>query len=317
MVCSTCHNPHSQAEDGGPFMRVDNAGSGLCRACHDDRYMGTLAQSSSNVGTHPVGILYATPNAILVDSPDLPFTDPGTPGDSSDDTMECLSCHGIHYMDSDTDGDPGNLGVGDGYLLRKKRNVTLCATCHTYPNHNGMDCLDCHDVHQTDSSNVYMVKKNILGTDITFVDRDDDDNKTDFIKSNHLSPSYDGVCQVCHTSTDHHWNNSGGDHSHYNIFSCTSCHTHDSGFAPSVGSCKNCHDSAQGGRREVLSEFSMTTAHAGSGITDGDCVVCHQTNQHMGGNVRFFNADDSNETYQIDLSATVADAPKLEPFYLD
>jgi hypothetical protein len=40
------------------------------------------------------------------------------------------------------------------------------------------------------------------------------------------SPPYDGPCEVCHTTTDYHRNNSTGDHTHYVGQDCTVCHLH-------------------------------------------------------------------------------------------
>ncbi|MBI4826969.1 MAG: hypothetical protein HY807_11230 [Nitrospirae bacterium] len=41
---------------------------------------------------------------------------------------------------------------------------------------------------------------------------------------------YDGVCEVCHTNTDYHRNNSGGNHNHNLGIHCTDCHSHKGGF---------------------------------------------------------------------------------------
>ena len=37
---------------------------------------------------------------------------------------------------------------------------------------------------------------------------------------------YDGVCEVCHTETAYHRNDSSGDHTHYAGENCVSCHLH-------------------------------------------------------------------------------------------
>lgn len=53
---------------------------------------------------------------------------------------------------------------------------------------------------------------------------------------------FQGVCNVCHTRTEHHRNNnildpddhyypSGADHTHHTVNRCTECHNHDEGFS--------------------------------------------------------------------------------------
>ncbi len=44
---------------------------------------------------------------------------------------------------------------------------------------------------------------------------------------------YDGICEVCHTTTMFHRNNSSGNHSHYVGETCTRCHAHVDWFMPS------------------------------------------------------------------------------------
>jgi predicted CXXCH cytochrome family protein len=39
--CTTCHTPHSNANEG--FLRMSNAGSALCAACHISQYDGTTS----------------------------------------------------------------------------------------------------------------------------------------------------------------------------------------------------------------------------------------------------------------------------------
>jgi predicted CXXCH cytochrome family protein len=41
MECTTCHTPHSNANEG--FLRMPNAGSALCAACHISQYDGSTS----------------------------------------------------------------------------------------------------------------------------------------------------------------------------------------------------------------------------------------------------------------------------------
>ena len=142
IMCSTCHNQHSQKEDpftrhndspppySGPgdgagrhFQRVDNDANQMCVDCHSARDVG-----SSSLGSHPVGP--ATEGACLTchgDSftnfPDQDIT-PVKTGSGAGMAIVCLSCHAPH--------DPtGALGLTtDGTLVRQANINTLCTNCH-------------------------------------------------------------------------------------------------------------------------------------------------------------------------------------------
>jgi len=100
---------------------------------------------------------------------------------------------------------------------------------------------------------------------------------------------YDGVCEVCHTQTANHRNNSTGNHAHYTGTTCTLCHSHAKGFK-GEGDCYICHTEAVASpnaealdasvitRRAVIGEFGMSWSHKSSGagaVTSNDCGVCH------------------------------------------
>jgi len=117
---------------------------------------------------------------------------------------------------------------------------------------------------------------------------------------------YDGICEVCHTTTDHHRNSNAGDHTHYAGSSCVDCHTHLQEFKPTGGigpgharhvdaadtggvslACDACHTDDhtvfQDGR-----PFATTTVcnpcHSPDGIIDGvdDPIVGARTNWSTG-----------------------------------
>jgi len=113
---------------------------------------------------------------------------------------------------------------------------------------------------------------------------------------------YDGVCEVCHTTTNHHRNSSAGDHGHYAGKDCVVCHIHEFEFAPSggVGQSHERHTLGGGGSNLSLAcdychtsdpavfqdgqPFSTTTVcnecHSPDGIIDGvdDPAVGARTN---------------------------------------
>jgi|GEM_PF-4229563 hypothetical protein len=89
--------------------------------------------------------------------------------------------------------------------------------------------------------------------------------------------TYDGICEVCHTQTTYHRNNSSGNHTHNAGTQCTQCHDHTSGFK-GAGDCISCHSTQQGtSRRDVSPDFAKTSHHVSTGMpTDVlTCMACH------------------------------------------
>ncbi len=70
---------------------------------------------TNNYGSHPVGIKYATMNfdtRFNSDIKPLPLDDNGTPSDTSDDTVQCMTCHSPHLTHSvDTQGGVATSGT--------------------------------------------------------------------------------------------------------------------------------------------------------------------------------------------------------------
>ncbi len=110
--------------------------------------------------------------------------------------------------------------------------------------------------------------------------------------------TYDGVCQVCHTETNYHQNDGGGDF-HNAEANCTECHNHANGFMHGGGSegCSQCHGHDAGSNYDLdmmfpNDESETEPAHIGTGSSwshsthtesDGDdqigpqvyCDACH------------------------------------------
>lgn len=127
VVCSVCHNQHSQlmtpADPAAPpyngagtgwgrhFQRVDNDANQMCHVCHSVRNVVTSSQ-----GSHPVGV--PIPGSGFFQLPaDL---------DLVQGAVDCTTCHSPHYADSGA----ANGGAGDGYLLDSAIG-DLCYQCHT------------------------------------------------------------------------------------------------------------------------------------------------------------------------------------------
>jgi hypothetical protein len=203
-----------------------------------------------------------------------------------------------------------------------------------------VECYDCHTPHRT--RNIFLVREALptpnSGT-ATVVFQQDADVNMGYLgdRSGAANTPYDdGVCEACHTKTDHHRNDtSGGDHTH-NVGSgqtCVECHTHDTGFsAAGGGGCLGCHrnpgdigTTGPNTRRPVGPDFGLQSHHVGNGgamgglLTDFDCVVCHAegtvsagetqtTTEHMDAEIDLKDADDIAVIYSYDKNAVALSA---------
>jgi len=287
IVCSTCHNQHKNGSAGPPYLRVDNTGDAMCKECHLVRDVQRFQDGATNKGSHPVGIVYDGAASKLKATP----TNTQLVGGK----VECSSCHGVH--------DVTNSGVltTDGNLLRATNDINLCTDCHNYPTHNGMDCLDCHEVHNTVDGiigdNIFMIKDQIIVTtpapasinaSVVLTAESGVGSFVDTVGGD------DGICEVCHTTTTHHTSDGGNtthdDTSDKRGSNCVGCHFHNVGFETPSGplTCIGCHSVATTGPRlgtvQIVGtggEFDNTypSRHTASGIgVDPDiaeCEACH------------------------------------------
>jgi hypothetical protein len=95
--------------------------------------------------------------------------------------------------------------------------------------HLDLDCTVCHDSHGT-TSNLHLVREVIETTssgprDVIFIQKTGQNSYADG------DAVYDGVCEVCHTTTLYHRNDPSGDHTHNAATQCTDCHPHGAGFS--------------------------------------------------------------------------------------
>ena len=128
MVCSTCHDQHSQANtpfdpsapaytgtnsgSGRHFMRINNDTEQLCVDCHTPRNV-----TNGVSGSHPVGIVLNNYTGLTYRATtNLPL-------EKDTGKVRCLSCHNIHFAQAN-----------DGNLLRVTNSLTLCVECHTLAN---------------------------------------------------------------------------------------------------------------------------------------------------------------------------------------
>ncbi len=221
------------------------------------------------------------------------------PPHDATNNIGCQDCHAMHKS--------GGM-MGGAVIPRGAEQETLCKTCHnpTGPassmpnvsNHkvNGpmsiVDCGSCHDPHSAqnpdplfpDNYNLSLIRPDVatyVSTALepaTFLVRPDD-----FVSE---SLSYNGICQACHTDTDHFRSNgTGPDPGHTNIGvdineDCTVCHTHENGFAhgggggTGCGSATECHGTQKSHANHVLTYAEGGMLGSDAGVT---CATCHNT----------------------------------------
>ena len=301
LICSTCHNQHNSAASN-PYLRVSNEGDAMCKDCHSVRDVATYGVDTANRGSHPVGVTYNAGDSRFNAAPVETQIVTGK--------VECSSCHGVHDIDINT----GNFLTNDGNLLRATNDINLCLDCHNYEVHNGMDCLDCHEVHnsvdETFGNNIYMIRDNIVtpnsGTKTVVFTAETGTNS--FADGD---STYDGICEVCHTTTTHYRNDgSAPDQDHTSQGgqdgqNCIGCHEHGQAFQG--GDCISCHSIEQGSlpRPQITGtggEFDQTSSHIGKlveNIIQADCQNCHYNGgtAHKDGSVSLVDPDNTTVQY--------------------
>jgi predicted CXXCH cytochrome family protein len=270
IVCSTCHDQHTSAGIG--FLRTSNNGDAMCKDCHSPRNVGIYTNdNTNNKGSHPVGLAY--------NGADSRFNAAPTSMQIVNGKIECLSCHQMHFANTN-----------DGTLLRANNDANFCTDCHAYKSHKSMDCAVCHQTHNNNKANIYMIRNSITTPNsgnrtVSFIA---ETGTNSFADGN---GSYDGICEVCHTTPIHHTNTDDGG-THQDATNCTTCHPHNSRFFPQT-QCLSCHNSAQGSRRIITGasgDFVRTSHHADN-VKAKDCVICHYMGNHMNGTVQLMDPD--------------------------
>jgi predicted CXXCH cytochrome family protein len=227
-----------------------------------------------------------------------------------------------HYVTIRATDDAGNVGVlawpfivhnvgsspgGSGTLLRRTSGSQLCYDCHSLSSHTSQstsskygnwafDCLVCHAAHNTTS--IYVIRDQIRtpssGVKSVVFQQDDRAGGTnpqysflgDFSAPGN-APYDDGICEVCHTKTNHYRNdNSGGDHTHNVNTRCANCHDHAQGFrgVGGTGPAHLTHTTAENGPKMTCSVGDLgchgaqsppAMADGGSLASTGVCDTCH------------------------------------------
>ncbi|MBI5494964.1 MAG: hypothetical protein HY904_08035 [Deltaproteobacteria bacterium] len=195
-------------------------------------------------------------------SNNLVLDNAGTPSFTTGNVV-CMSCHGVHYADSntatyDSSATAACTGADCGLLLRRSNNNDACTGCHNLTVHSSattstkygtwgttFTCQTCHQPHKT--PNTFLVRQTLNGKTVDFrnlTGKADNSFATVTVPGN-------GPCEACHTLTRNkngtaRFRGTGGSDSgtHY-PGTCTTCHTHANGFFCDESSgnrpCAACH----------------------------------------------------------------------------
>ena len=290
--CQACHIFGPATHMNGVVDLVSGAGS-ACQQCH----AGTPPSWNPTTRLACTSCHAATP-AVLPNDVAAPYKGEfATTGHGQfAASNQCTICH-----DPDSRHISGSLGSYTRLRLLNDNN--LCGSCHSnasvvrssfvnFSTHVTKDgralaCLDCHDPHGT--ANQSMIRQQINGSTITFTD-----NVNGFVNlvTNH------GLCQVCHTQTNHY--RSGVPETQHPTTNCLGCHAHNAAggaFKPN-GACDACHgyppapknpavafgtmnnwssarfeDYSGGGGAHLVAQHVSTTAKPSEGWAN--CTVCH------------------------------------------
>jgi len=246
LMCSTCHDQHSQEREpfdpsapawGGPgtgegrhFQRVDNQFNQMCADCHAARDV-----LSSNQGSHPVTVPAASycsychgPHVGLRGLP-LPLAE--------NHTLGCITCHAPHYSAND-----------DGTLLQSSNTNAICTTCHWTVD-------DGPDPSHLDPASGALWPGGQYGSNYPAV-----------------AAAKQGFCTNCHSP--HGWPDDTNEAQDYRTLLVD--------FEESL--CFTCHDGSPG-TEDVRSEFQKASAHPLT-MTEGthdpyEAVVVDSPNRHV------------------------------------
>ena len=175
-------------------------------------------------------------------------------------TVDCGSCHFVHFPHTTTDSHPGGVTAPNLSLVRGDTSRYVAGALEPA---------------------LFQVRPDQFA----------------FAADN---PPYNGICQSCHTQTTHHRNDASGDHTHNAGSNCLSCHPHTSGFGGldheraglvvPVIDCMECHGAAGPDTVDDVHGGECGLCHvdpAGAGPlvepwetnapSGGDCIACHGT----------------------------------------
>ena len=269
--CQTCHGLGTGDVDD--FIYGNNTRAQIDKTEWDSvgHGRGTTYIGSGNPGADITSCYYCHDSTVTHGDAGNPFRLLNNSGPEGQNGV-CLTCHKTGATGYDPDGG-GPLPLKVGGLNVDSHHY---GPLHDSGNNGGKFCWDCHEPHG--DSNIFMVHNDVTkqsdGTygvplttsTVTFMANN---TGTDYAKS---SSPYDGICNACHTSTDHYTSDSGD--GHIASVACIYCHEHTGddvflAFEPSY-ECSVCHGdppvtSEIGGPNGIL-EIPGTTGATSPGV---------------------------------------------------
>jgi hypothetical protein len=196
----------------------------------------------------------------------------------------CKSCH-------NPDGQASSMSSVGNHLVNGGDTIIDCGSCHNP--HRPDTTIDPHTGTEADNLSLIRNKtRHVEGAlDLAIFQQ-----RPEHFAFDEGNEPWNGICQTCHTQTNHHTNDATADHQHEAGSDCLTCHSHQAGFAASGGDCVGCHSNSQGSRRAVVAEFPVDNIHAhyGTALDEASCLVCHSVDTHMDGYVELVDPDDGS-----------------------
>ena len=286
--CVTCHTEKVT----GTVGQYHYANVGDCNVCHTahgdgapdygpDENMGLVAQSvtTPTSGDKPVVFIAETGTNSLAD------------GDATLDGI-CEVCHTGTDFHTNTDDGTTHQDGNDCTSSHCHPHGSVAATgsdgeflnpgtFHWADGDVGCDYSYCHQA--MGGTNNYLIKDTIEtpnsgSRDVYYLADTGEDSQADNDMDGDLE--WTGICEVCHTETDYHWGNSGGNHDHFTAMDCRPCHDHDEDFALGAGASGPAHATHTDGTAKGPDPLECMDCHASSFVlaeivAAGTCDPCH------------------------------------------
>jgi M6 family metalloprotease-like protein len=212
--CVTCHNPMRKTEDFGRTWEMTSTSDQLTYTL---QYGGWAALGRLVPVVYRDTSLWSGPSEVK-DRKDYLVPPSEYVYDESAGT--------ITFAQAQNPSDYIYVTLDYPYLRVGTKDNRLCSDCHTQATHMGVNCLTCHTAH--DTNNLAGIRATLRTTDrtelpVVFMSYTGADSFADG------DGTYDGICEVCHTTTLYHTRDGSGS-SHYDGQDCTTCHSHAGGF---------------------------------------------------------------------------------------
>lgn len=329
--CEKCHTYSGElaATHVNGSVEVNSGAGSACKTCHPNGAVPTWSGGRVTCESCHTGTASVINSITAPTKPNFTASGHGQASVNFNASRQCSNCH-----------DPNSAHISNALGTYKRIAVndnTLCFGCHndaakvpTSTKQNMlshviakddnpvMDCKLCHDIHGT--SNIKMVKTTIVFGALTSTISYGSSN--DLVQ---LVPPYRGVCQTCHTLTNHYKRNvnEGANHP---TSGCLNCHNHKGAYAFKPKACNECHGYPPAPRGFVPTQANFSTARlenysggGGAHVKAGHilanvrpsqgfapCVVCHNdgASAHVG-RTAIFDSMTSPTTAQKKANTTV------------